>query len=212
MVIVLGCHRSGTGCVSQMMTQLGVNMGPGGNESVDDTWEDRDFVTLHRKIFHEFRPNGGYYNEAWQYPKPRLEPKLAFDWISLARHRHRDSTTHWGFKDPRFLYLLDFGLGALATLGIVPRLVWITRNPEAIAQSLRRRDKIVFETCYSVAVTQSRQLEAMYERYQAWPFAKLSYEGMVADPRQAAEELAYLVNVSDARLVQNAANIVKPRT
>lgn len=207
-IVIAACHRTGSGLVSSMLSSLGVAMGqpdPQTARSPDELWEDQDFVRLHRGFFREIE-NGVYRASRWRYPAPILTAMLAADWRALAAHRAKQPL--WGFKDPRFVFLMDFGLGVLSGLGLDVRLVWLSRNNQDVAKSLQRRDGGEFQDALNIAAHQRNCWEVAKSRLPDWPAVELRYEDLVTDPLAATRVLAgvlpYTAAVSEAKIAATA--------
>jgi len=132
-VIVLGMHRSGTSCLTGLLEQAGLALGPvvrNAPYNRKGNLENRDILALNNAILAH---SGG----AWDSPPSRLR------WMN--RHeRFRDSiitaSSHqkvWGFKDPRTLITLLFWLEALEKEKV--HFVGTFRHPLSVARSLKAR-------------------------------------------------------------------------
>lgn len=186
-VVVIAGHRTGSGLMSQLLNRLGVDMGlPAASPElhVDDLGEDQQFVALHRAMLQE------RVAADWQRPIPRLTPALAQQWIALVRQRSNKPV--WGFKDPRFVFLADFGLGVLATLAIDVHIVWLSRAVWSVGVSLQNRDGTHYPEAVAIARRYETQWSQLRDRYAAWPSCDIAYEDLVVDP------VAQLTRVTDA--------------
>jgi hypothetical protein len=125
-------HRSGTSCLTGSLQEAGLDLGR------CHTWnpfnlkgnrENQDFVDLHNDIL---LANGG----SWDDP-----PKV-LGWSPEHKQRAREllenfaGTEFVGFKDPRTLLLLEGWKDITDSL----EMVGIFRHPNAVADSLQRRD------------------------------------------------------------------------
>jgi hypothetical protein len=188
-IIVVSGHRmgSGSGCVANILNTLGVDMGfTGPWQTADEQPEDQEFVAVHRNIFNESQA-GAYHDRAWQYPQPRINLTNSAAWLAIAKARAEKPV--WGFKDPRFPFVMSFGIGTLLALGVDVRLVWLYRNLRDVASSLARRDGGSFDDNFRISQVQERQWAAMYAQYSDFQRVMLSYEDLIARPRDGVLRL-----------------------
>jgi len=97
-IIVLGCHRSGTSAVAGTLYHLGVDMGtldlvetPGNKKGY---FEDKDFYKLHEKML------------AMQLKEVNInfEP-FREEYVKLIRSKEKPL---WGLKDPKLCFLFPY--------------------------------------------------------------------------------------------------------
>jgi len=164
-IAVLGMHRSGTSCLTGLLEQAGVFLGPVITKSPWNPRGNREnprIMALHEELL---ACNGG----GWD------APPTSVTWPTESR-RARDaiieSYAHmpiWAFKDPRTLLVLDGWLEALPNL----RLVGIFRHPLLVAESLQRRNGFSLTKGVHLWCTYNEILLAYHRRY--W-FPILSFD------------------------------------
>lgn len=205
-VVVVAGHRTGSGLTSQLLNMLGVDMGlPEASPALhtDDLGEDQEFVAIHRAMLRE------RVAEDWQWPKPRITHELSKRWVSLVRQR--SSKAIWGFKDPRFVFLADYGLGVLATAGLDVQLVWLHRGAPDVASSLQVRDGTPYLHALSIAAHYETRWATLRERYDGWPGCDIEYNDLVADPLKQVARITESLQLPTGAVRQGkAAGIVRP--
>ncbi|BBK35787.1 sulfotransferase family protein [Allostella sp. ATCC 35155] len=154
-VVVLGMHRSGTSLLASLLQAVGVELGP--DLLLDQTpdneagyWEHKEIAEAQEAILSQlgrtwYLPEGQVPLPAgwWRLPEMRPHRRRLAD---IVRRETSETVGPWGFKDPRTVRLLPLWLDIFADLG--PQLgiepVWLLaiRNPEAVAQSLAKRDRM----------------------------------------------------------------------
>jgi len=181
------------------------------NKTVDEVWEDQRFVHLHRQMFNEYDGQGGFINDAWRFPRPVITDVLAQQWADLAQERNRASLGHWGFKDPRFPFVMDFGIKTLAELGIEPLIVWMSRAPHAIVKSLQVRDGETMTFQQQVVDVQLDQWSLMRRLHGDLPSVSINYEDLVITPFAVASKLANMLGVTSHEQIINSVAHVRVR-
>lgn len=147
---VLGMHRSGTSFLTGSLQEAGLFLGEHHTWNLHNTRGNREnqgIVDLHDAILAD---NGG----SWDNPPRRVR------WSGEHKDRARAllaahaSEAVFGFKDPRALLVLD------GWKQLVPRIefVGIFRHPNAVAESLGRRDGKSREECLGLWCTYNRIL------------------------------------------------------
>lgn len=143
-ILVLGMHRSGTTATAAALHHLGYTMGHelfGPNEwNAKGYFEDVPFVRLDDRLL-------ALMQRRWDSPLPPEPGDFALlrdrqpQAVELLRSR-RDSSTHWGIKDPRMCLLAPFWTDALRHAEVTSRAIITLRHPSHVARSLARRDGI----------------------------------------------------------------------
>ncbi len=143
-VLVLGMHRSGTSALTRVLNLLGVTLGddlmPAGPDNPSGFWEHNGVVAVHERLLSAL-------GRSWDDPRPLPEGWLestaagaaALDIEAIIR-RDFQATPLWTVKDPRLCRLLPLWRRVLASMGIEPRMLLMTRHPQEVAGSLERRD------------------------------------------------------------------------
>lgn len=150
-IVVLGMHRSGTSLVAGMLDRLGVHMGrylvPARGDNPRGFFENQEIVEVHKRLNRLLRRRP--MTLAGTLPMPD-------GWLAhpgVARYRAQlveilraelaaAGAGPFGFKDPHTARFLPLWQQVFAELSLQPRYVVATRNPAAVAESLRRRDNI----------------------------------------------------------------------
>lgn len=133
MIVVLGMHKSGTSLVAEMLHHSGVDMG-----DFDLVFDYDDGNKFERQEFREINDvllgSAGIQSQDVR-PVRRfggMEESRAREEILRLREKHGD---HWGFKDPRTCFTLEFWDRILPE----PRYVFIFRDPREVVQHYSKR-------------------------------------------------------------------------
>lgn len=196
-IIVLGGHRCGTSSIAGAISHLGVPAAlPGDGIGASPSnprghFEDRTLVRLHGRML---GPGG------WRDPLPAMSLS-ANQCVCYDAHLNRRATAAacWLIKDPRLCLLLPFLLERLQRLEIPPFVVSVSRDLAAVADSLRRRQRM--------SISSARRIAGLYEgarRAQlGWLAARpsvrllqLEYEHVLADRDTSVATLAEFLRVA----------------
>jgi hypothetical protein len=151
--LVTGMHRSGTSCVTRVLSLMGASLGPVGEDLVpgsdEQHWESWEVNWINEEML---RRSGG----SWQNPPAALQP--------VSRDRWRCRQLLWQFapartavmKDPRIMLTYPVWRPLLPT----HRLVVSIRHPLDVAQSLARRDGMTIDRGMQLWATYNRSLLA----------------------------------------------------
>jgi len=201
---VCGMHRSGTSMVSQVLSRMGVYMGPdevlrvSADDNRDGFWEDDAFVCLNDEILRHLA--GAWdappaFERGWErasVPRPitRRAKKLI---------RKRTGFAAWGWKDPRTSLVLPFWQSLIPGLKVIVCL----RHPWEVARSLNRRNQMPIAAglelwrAYQASVlaaTHSRErIITHYDSHFADPAAEIA---RIADFLGVAQSPALLEELS----------------
>lgn len=181
-VVVLGMHRAGTSLLMHVLSRMGLAVGndllQGDAANADGYWELRDIYTLQDRILEHI-------GRAWDTPAGVLP--FPGDWRgqaavqslrpALAEVLHRHLLTHpgpVGFKDPRTASLLPLWEEVFSDLDLAPVYVLATRDPGAVALSMRRRGfpfphgLLLWARTYSEALSHAADQCAAIIDYDDW--------------------------------------------
>ena len=143
-ILVLGMHRSGTSALTRVLNLLGVALGddlmPPGEDNPAGFWEHQGVVDIHQHLLAAL-------GRSWDDPRPLPDGWLQTEAASRAQRelssllqREFGSAPLWAVKDPRLCRLLPLWRPVLASLGIQPKVLLVSRHPAEVAGSLQRRD------------------------------------------------------------------------
>ena len=203
-LLVLGMHRSGTSALARGLAVLGADLGdellPEHPCNPRGFFEDRDIYACNKALL-------GALGLAWADAAP-VEPRrlvalaageTGAQALELVRRKIAGRPLP-AFKDPRMSRLLPFWRPVLAAAGLMPACLLALRHPDAVAQSLARRDGMAAETAHALwlchtldARDGSRGLPRLlvsYERLLAAPGRELARIGHALGLRVDAEALA----------------------
>lgn len=184
LILVLGCHRSGTSLLVNSLKCLGVELGEdaewNGPDNPKSFGEDRYVMALDDRVLMLM---GTAWDTPLSIPVPEtlLSPQTdlvqkATGLLRLRLARH----PVFGLKDPRLCRLLPFWKPILEHLGCRVSVVHVVRHPTAVAKSLARRDLMPLEQGYDLWLDHNQAL--LRDINPAWPRVVVSYEHMMTLP------------------------------
>ena len=183
LVLVLGCHRSGTSVVAQSLTCLGAELGPksqwSGADNPSGFAEDLDVLAIDEILLTML--GIPWFNAEpidWP-PQSRDMTRLGAFVTKLVRERLRQFPL-WAVKEPRLCRLLPFWRSVFAAVGCSVSVVHVVRHPLAVAQSMLHRNGIPIESGLAVWLAYTRAARA--DADPAWPAATVCYEDLMTDP------------------------------
>lgn len=178
LVIILGMHRSGTSLITNILAEAGYFLGESDDLMAGDTWNRDGYFERHSVVQTNdiiLSMCGGNWKEP---PDHRLIEALEVDsWINTILKPY-ENKSYSVLKDPRLC--LTFPVWKRVFSGNV-RVIYITRNFEAVAKSLLKRDKFSHD--------QSRQLWQTYNEralkyISSLPVFSIEYETLLSDKRK----------------------------
>ncbi|BBX47790.1 hypothetical protein GCM10009641_11660 [Mycobacterium cookii] len=141
-VLVLGMEQSGTAFCANLLGLLGFHFGTGDPSTSDDErsrWTSADLLTFHDRLLSELEiahcdlgeiPD--LPTESWAEDPVRAIREEMVEWLREELIRNR----HFGFYDPRAVWLLPNWDEICAELGVKVRYMLCVREPAQVAQSL----------------------------------------------------------------------------
>jgi GT2 family glycosyltransferase/glycosyltransferase involved in cell wall biosynthesis len=205
-ICIAGAHRSGTSMLTRLLHACGLYLGPKRElmpaqaDNPDGFWEHLGFVALNDQLLSEL---GG----AWDLP-PKTSEDFKHPRLDPLRMKARlliegfDSSSVWGWKDPRNSLTLPFWQDLLPGL----KTVIVVRNPLEVAHSMRERNGTSYSfglrlwEIYNRRVTEAAKQERLVTHYD------LFFESAERELRR----IAHFIGLPDAG-VDNAAALVTAR-
>ena len=195
-VIVVGGHRCGTSSIAGAIERLGVptalpgdSIGPSPSNPRGH-FEDATLCRLHQRLL---GPAG------WRDPRPVSVVPLQWQTLYDAHLARRAAAAHrFGIKDPRLCFLLPVLLGRLRMQTIDVHIVSVTRATNAVAESLRRRQRMSVESALRIAWLYDGARRAQVARllFEGIPVLELQYERALDDRAAAVTHLAEFIGVA----------------
>lgn len=160
-------HRSGTSCLTGSLQQCGLQLGEHSTWNLHNLKGNREnqvVVDFHESVL---EANNG----SWHTPPKKI----------IWQKKHRDTALNilkehanfplWGFKDPRFLLMLD----QWESLGAKIEYIGIFRHPHSVAMSINKRGSgiVSFEKGMNAWFEYNKKLLAAYEKK---PFPILCFD------------------------------------
>ncbi|MBL8848601.1 MAG: hypothetical protein JNG89_02915 [Planctomycetaceae bacterium] len=194
-VIILGGHRCGTSSIAGVVAHLGIPVALPGDEigpspsNPRGHFEDATLCRLHQRLL----GMGG-----WR--EPRAPAGIPIDLLPLydAHLRRRiDCASRWCVKDPRLCILLPVLADRLRTMSVAFQVVSVARDTEAVAESLRRRQRMSCAAARRIAWLYEGARRAQLGRMivDRVPLLELRFEEVLADREAAVARLADFLNV-----------------
>jgi len=180
-ILILGCHRSGTSVVARAMQCLGASfpsdLMPASPENPAGYWESAAVQKLNDYIL-------GRCGSSWERP---LEPMLL---AGLNLDQERAWVAAWlkyqpdllALKDPRMCRLLPFWRPVFAAAEVEVSVVHVLRHPMAVAQSLRKRGISVER---GLALWLEHVVRTREDVDPRWKSVTVEYELMAYRPERA---------------------------
>lgn len=188
-LLIAGCHRSGTSVLTQALGCLGwqlpANPIPANSGNPGGYWEPLELVDFNEKLLWQL-------GRGWLDPKPFSPDDLEglATGVLLDQAQELLSAAFPGsgipvVKDPRFSLLLPFWRKVFSRMGVSPSVLIAVRPPAEVIASLARRDHLA-----------SRHGEALWQSYnlQAEAASRGMIRGMIhfdrlrAAPRETLQE------------------------
>lgn len=213
-VLVIGAPRSGTSCVSHVISKLGFSFGDP-KRFVDPSvhrWNPRFFeLQSLNDLNNEIAEALGYdyLSFGWLPLKRDYQPSLTkmFDpTIQQFLRTEFKAKTRIALKDPRFCLTLPIWHSVLTSFGYRVRYVWSVRDLSSCLTSNRSLDESS-STRSERLVTLSSYLAAYFLDGKDYYLA--DYDAFVDEPGTCAQELADWLGVSGTR-VRSAAMTIRP--
>lgn len=204
LVVVLGMHRSGTSAITKILLEAGFFVGEESDMIKGDQW-NRDGYLERWSVYNVNNIILFLCGGTWCYPpkesdilRMRIDPKI--ETLMKVYGGHRRAV----IKDPRLCLTLPVWQ---RVLGDTVRIVRVTRQPEAVAASLMKRDG--FSQRESFALWKIYNERA--SRYaRSYPVFSMKYEDLFSDNRpDLLNELSRFLNIQ-TDLEQIAAQVVDP--
>lgn len=190
--VVLGMARSGTSAIARGLNALGVDLGeqltPG-----DKTWnpkgffEDTDIVyKINRGVLYALDYNW----TSLSTHEAQFEDNQALTGIKAAAlellKKRIDTTTHWGFKDPRTAKLLPFWQDIFKELNLNDQYIIALRNPLASAYSYQKVSGVEIEEGMLLWLM---HLLLAIDGTQGKKRVVVSYDFMLQEPREQLKRI-----------------------
>jgi hypothetical protein len=198
-ILVLGMHRSGTSALTRALNLFGSELPKHvlGASSSNETghWEPKRLVALHNQMLAEA---GSRWDDCRAFEPAALGvERLAYYKAQIAQlitEEYREAPL-FVVKDPRICRFVPLYEEVLDTLGIKPLYVLMFRNPLAVAKSLKARDGMTAGFSSLIWLRHALDAEAAV---RGKPFAAISYERLLADWEDVANELDALLNLDSS--------------
>lgn len=214
-VIVIGHNRGGTSMIAGILHNIGVRMGPihSPPEWVDRQWatptghyENRDFASLNGMILD---PSGRWRlraNPRWL--RDRECPPTMVEAMKATIRRNEGGL--WGWKDNLTVFLVDQYIPLVAD----PHLLFVTRDPAAVANSLHRRDGANLAEARRAMDIYSARIMETREKFRALPTLFVSYETTLRSPAETIRAIVKFLGLSPtlAQLEAAKALVLDPKT
>ncbi|WRH65131.1 MAG: sulfotransferase [Planktothrix sp. GU0601_MAG3] len=134
-IIIAGMHRSGTSLTASLLKDLGVNIGKqlvgADYGNIKGHFENVDFVDFHKSIFKSNNIDELGCLFSGEISLTETEIETAKKLIEI----NQDSSSAWGWKDPRTTLFLDFWHQLLPQA----KFILVYRSPWEVIDSLYRR-------------------------------------------------------------------------
>lgn len=203
LILVMGCHRSGTSAVAGLLPSLGVEMGNRLLGPAPDNplgfFEDIDVLELNDRLLMKM-------GSSWRGSSPlnwSVTTKLWFkdeqNYATGLLYRKMKNCEIFGLKDPRFCRLAPFWNGVFSGLKLDVSIVHVVRHPAEVIASLKARDEM--------DEAEAENLWLAYEndfRYWSNPrTVHVSYNSLLGQPVVHAIRLRDMLGLTSDKLCSN---------
>jgi hypothetical protein len=191
-ILILGCHRSGTSLVARSMRCLGGDYGRRALWAAPDNpvgfFEDQGVLNLDEQMllalgsrWDDPAPLRADFEKTWPF-------RYAFfpDGLALLRSRLVGCPI-FVLKEPRLCRLLPFWRGVLAEVGCRVSVVHVVRHPMAVMSSLMRRNGMPPGKAFMLWLAYTNEARANVD--PAWASVSVLYDYMVLFPRSIVEDI-----------------------
>ncbi|MEQ9229986.1 MAG: sulfotransferase, partial [Cyclobacteriaceae bacterium] len=187
-VFVVGMHRSGTSVISRILNLMGLYFGSEeaimkiGDDNPKGFWERRDVMELNDRLLDSI--------DCKWYKVSSLSGKVEFKEEAIKEIKEEaknlilgmDSFRPWFIKDPRVCITLPFWLELVE----LPVVVFVSRNGEAVADSLKTRNH--FPYAFGKALWEQYNFLAL-QNMGNLPHYHLDYDLFMSDPIKESGKL-----------------------
>lgn len=189
LILVLGCHRSGTSLVARSLMCLGAELGPRAEWSGPDNptgfWEDRDALEINEALLAAARSS--WSDVAPIFPDRNMVIAGGPAILGLLRVRLAVHPV-FALKDPRLCRLLPVWRPAIAAVGCRVSVVHVVRHPLDVAASLQKRNGLSIEQ--GLALWQEHTGRARCAVDPAWPSVTVHYDRLMQVPQRSLVRIA----------------------
>ena len=186
-IVVLGMHRSGTSCITNLLNKMGCYFGPDSQHTVISKenskgfWERRDMRVLCDYLLQS--QGCDWWNVA-DFDFDKIEPAVMQEADRLFSLALDDLRNHrnWVLKEPRLCLLWPF------IERHVQDVVYVVsyRNPLSVANSLKKRNN--FPLDYSLLLWEYYTLSAL-KSIKSDNFLLVDYDKLVDNPEEISEKI-----------------------
>lgn len=202
LILVLGCHRSGTSVVARSLECLGAELGPraswGGPDNPDFA-EDQDVLAINEITLNLAAMR-------WDRTSicvPRYNFALEYEAVTVLLRR-LSRYPIWALKEPRMCRLLPFWRPAFEEAKAEVSVVEVVRHPLAVAHSLKARNDIPIAA--GLALWLDHVCCYLCDRDPAWPWVTVEYDRFLADPGTALARIAFELSLA----LQSSPPVLRP--
>lgn len=214
-VIVTGMHRSGTSALAGLLHQNGISMGeekdffpPPAPENPRGFYENIHF----RRINDALVEKSGYKIKSWN---PDIPPIKAGFRIRRQMNRtlraQNGKSEHWGWKDPRNCLTLQIWLEQARKIGLLQqcRIVFIIRNPFAVAESMVRRGNTFYENALCLWRGYNLLAIRVLDTIDSNRFYCVNFEALCSQPAETAAKILRFLTMTRHSAVKTG--FIEPR-
>lgn len=210
---VMTTARSGSSCIGQVLSILGVNMGenlsaPTGDMArvnPDGYFEDSSLIRIASRLF------WGTHNK--KKPCGKIMEEL-YDQLDDFFHFLSCRCSLWGFKNPTLSEHIPQINSMLKRRGIQRRWIWAHRDPEDSVRSFMEAGWGGGSRAFAEEniLPRYRNLKKFFRQKDTKDcrFLKVDYYDLLDHTEREVKRIAMFVGVSDAQLIQKAVESVKP--
>ena len=186
-ILILGCHRSGTSLVSKAMECLGAQHHEQalwkGKDNPTGFFEDRDVLDANNYLLKHCLQMG--WDSAgpidWKSINP-VDAQQGQEYCTRLIAERSAQFPIWALKEPRMCRVLPFWIPALEASGAQVSVVRVVRHPLAVADSLMRRNSMSLDDALALWMAYSQ--DARQGVPEAWESVVVGYQDFIARPKE----------------------------
>ncbi len=208
-VIVLGMHRSGTSLTSNILKELGVDMGNrllGKNISNPfGHFEDLDFLELNQDILAS--AGGDYKNPPSRSAIMNQKEKYKNRIKKLIESKNIISL--WGWKEPRTCLTFNLFLPYIEN----PHIIYCKRDAERIIKSLYKREKIERNNSLKIINIYKNEINDILRNYPNLKKIEIIHKELIGNPKAEINKIIKFIDIEpDKSKLNKAVKCIKSKS
>lgn len=194
LILILGCHRSGTSLIAGALQCFGVELGPRadwrGPDNEKSFNEDQDVLALHESMLKAT-------HQRWYDRKLMPVPITARHNFGILAHgllaERLERFPLFAIKEPRMCRLLPLWKPVFAAVGTEVSIIHAVRHPVAVARSLEARNAIPLD--HALALWLDHVRRAQIDSDPLWPSVVVDYNRFMDSPLHELDRIGRVLDL-----------------